>query len=431
MNRQNHLPWSLAALFCLAVYSDAYPYGVPLFFPLAVFLFIWFGLVHKRLRIPFDLGSVLLIGTVIFYCAGMLKTGTAYNENKRDLQNAAGLIVLIPVLCSQSAREFRSFRNNVQAMNSFVCALIALFGLYKFELLTAGVMLGPLWVEGRPYPWGTSLVMDYNFFAFAMLVGAISSLFSFWRSSTIRGRVYYQITFLLAAISMAFSGSRRGWVTEGILFAALGCFLLWRTTLFLLNVQRSIRAFNVQHLRAAAAILIVLCVTVAMISKYGHLAGERNRGIEGQVESMQERFLTLADPAEAFNERSERWQYSLGIMEQSSLEELSFGHGFDYLPRFASRFQTRTEEDYPHNPVISAALYSGLIGAVWVASFLLISGIAYYVHRKEDIYFAILYFSALWFVMPSFNSLLSGKFLIWLLVTPWLVRSAGAPAKGL
>jgi|SRR5579862_4550728 len=417
-----HLPRALAAIFCLAIYSEAFPYGIPLFFPLALVLFGYFGLVRKRFLLPLNGGVVFFVGSLLFYCIGLLKTGVAYDENRRDLQNAFGLILIIPLLFSLTAREFTKFRDATQSVNSSVSALIAVVGIYKFNLITLGVNVPLFWVEGRPYPWGTSLVTDYNFFAYAMLVGALSSLFCCWRVNSVARKLYYLLTFLLSIISMTFAGSRRGWVTEAVLFAALACFLLWTAMLFIVKLRANAAISN-QQLRNAVAFMIVVGFIAVFALRYGHVTTNPNRGIDDQLDDLRNRFLTLTDPDAAFKDRSERWEYSLALLQGSSAADLIFGNGFDYLQTFASEFQTHTKEDYPHNPIISAALYSGLLGAAWVSLALLCAGFEFLLRRKDDAYFGLLYLACVCFVLPSFNSILSGKFLMFLLVIPWLLRS--------
>ena len=415
-----NLPRTLAAVVCLAVYSQAISYGIPLFFLVALMLFIWFGLIRKRLTVPLNVGTIFFFGTLTFYCIGLLRTGHAYAETNRDLRNALDLVLIMPLLFSQNPRELLIFNNSVQSMNSSCSALIALLGLYKFELLAHDVEINLLVVADRPYPQGSSLVTDYNFFAFAMLVGTISSIFCIRRSSTLWGKIYHQAAFLISAVALALSGSRRGWVTEAVLMAALCGLIVLSMSRFPVNPRcRTTYNLNPQHLRLGAAFLIVFCLAAVFLFAYLRFV---DRASQDQTEGLRYRLLTLSDPAQAFAPRSQRWEYSLQLLGDYSPQELLFGHGFDYLRLFANRFKMDSIEDYPHNPVISAALYSGLPGALWVSSFLVVAGLRFYARRKDDPYFAILYAVALLFVLPSLNSLFSVKALGLLLLIPWLLR---------
>jgi len=415
------LPRALAAVFCLAVYSEAVSYGFPVFFPVALIFFIWFGLIRGRWTVPVNLGTIFLFGTLAYYVSGMLITGTVYSENKRDLENAIDIILVIPLLFSLDSREIDTFSLAVQKLNASVSAIVALGGIFKFNLTARGSAVNMLSYEDVPPPQGSSLVTDYNFFAFAMLIGVISSLFCFVRSSTIRGKVYYLMTFGVSAVSLALSGSRRGWVTEVIVLGILCCFMLLSVSCFVINLCRPC-AHSRGYWRSLVSIVIVICLVGAFLVAYG--LPLKDRGIEDQTDMLKERLVTLEEPTEAFAERSQRWEYSLQLLNGYSFRELLVGGGFDYLARFANRFQTDPDEDYPHNPVISAALYSGLLGAVWVTLFLFASGIAYWAHRRENMYFALLYGAGLFFALPSLHTLLSLKVVALLLVTPWLLKPA-------
>jgi hypothetical protein len=327
---------------------------------------------------------------------------------------------------SQSASEVRLFQIAVQRACVIVCTPVALFSLYKFELLTAGVSLDWLRKEGR-YPWGSSLTEDYNFFAFAMLVGAISSVFWYARSNTIRGQAFCMLSFLISAVAMLLSGSRRGWVTEAMLLAGVIGLLLWKAATALANAPTAIHSIRGKGLRTIIALLIVVGVTSVVTYRLTPLMQEPTHGGQNQVKDLFGRFMTLDDPSRAFNERSSRWDYSFKLLQHAGPAEALFGQGFGYLRGFASAFQTQTEEDYPHNPLISAALYSGLVGAIWAMLLLIAAAIRYVANGTRDMYFGLLYVAALWFVLPSFHSLLSGKLFLWLLIMPWLTKRGTEP----
>jgi len=385
-------------------------------------LFVVFGILGKRVNVPMNSGIILFAATLLFYGVGLLESGVIYQVTQRDAQNVAGVLVIVPLLFSLDRNDFAVFLRNVQSMSAVVSAIIALVGLYKFELITVGVSIDVFWIEGYPYPWGASLVVDYNFFAFAMLVGALSSLFCLTRSATIVGKVFYLSTFLLSALAMALSGSRRGWVTEAVFLALVCVGAMWASISGLLGL-RGTSIFSRGSRNTAASLLIVVSVVTLFTYRYGGIVMQPGLGAADQIGILSGRFDTLTDPTAAFAERSERWTYSMDLLEQSSLKQLLLGQGFEYLPHFASVFQTRTAEDYPHNPIISAALYSGLVGAFIVIVLLVFAGYEFYRKRSIDKYFALIYFACLWFVLASFNSLFSGKCFMFMLLMPWVLKA--------
>jgi|GEM_PF-3063010 len=112
------------------------------------------------------------------------------------------------------------------------------------------------------------------------------------------------------------------------------------------------------------------------------------------------------DNKRILSERINRWKYALEIWTaQYKWYNKLFGGGFDYLEMFGKKFypdQNRT--DYPHNPVISAFLYSGIIGGIFYIYFLALTIWYYWKYRKHHALFFILYLIILAFVFISSDS---------------------------
>lgn len=419
----------LPFIFCLSIYGDAFPYRVPLFFSIVFLASLWFVFVRRRFVLSLDLGFLLFMGSVLFYLIAVLRTGTIFHEIQRDLQNIAGLLLTILLMSNtSSASEFEVFRRNTMRISALWAALLAVLGLYKYYLMGIGVKVALIWIEGRPYPWGASLVVDYNFYAFAMLVGAISSLYCFREARSGLTKTWYLTCSVVCLAATALAGSRRGWVTEAIFLAALtiaGVIVPWN---FVLRLRRDPRR-AVQSLKTLAAVLILSMFCLPIIGRYvWHAANQNTQEARQHNEDLKFRFSTLAAPHQAFAERSTRWEYSLQMINERTPFEILFGTGFDYLPRFATRFDVRGGgEDYPHNPLISTLLYSGVLGAMWVFLYLGATFLTYWKYKSVDMYFFLVYFTALWFILPSFNTLFSGKLLVVSMVVPWLLQRVCAP----
>jgi hypothetical protein len=72
----------------------------------------------------------------------------------------------------------------------------------------------------------------------------------------------------------------------------------------------------------------------------------------------------LSVSGELSHSRIERWRYGYYLFkEYYTLKQKVMGNGFDYLNQFGVKFGEATL-DYPHNPFISAFLYSGIIGGL-------------------------------------------------------------------
>ncbi len=65
-----------------------------------------------------------------------------------------------------------------------------------------------------------------------------------------------------------------------------------------------------------------------------------------------------------FSDRTNLWIYSWTVFSDSlSFAQKIYGGGFDYMKMFGTKFGVG-EYEYPHNPFISAFLYSGIIGGM-------------------------------------------------------------------
>ncbi len=75
--------------------------------------------------------------------------------------------------------------------------------------------------------------------------------------------------------------------------------------------------------------------------------------------------------------RMSRWYYSWIIFKEYPLHKKLFGGGFDYLEMIGTEFG-EVRYDYPHNPFISAFLYSGIIGGLAYIWFMFLSFLLLY-----------------------------------------------------
>ena len=133
------------------------------------------------------------------------------------------------------------------------------------------------------------------------------------------------------------------------------------------------------------------------------------------------------------SERTVRWIYAfeLWTSEYSWINKL-FGKGFDYLDIFGQKFYPDEDRiDYPHNPILSAFLYSGLLGGFFYIYFLVLSFYYYWKYRKNHMLFFILFLVTFVFVFISSNSHFNVPIFAMLSLVPFITRSiAIEKAKG-
>ena len=104
--------------------------------------------------------------------------------------------------------------------------------------------------------------------------------------------------------------------------------------------------------------------------------------------------------------RLERWRYAWELWQtRYSVKQKIFGHGFDYLEWYGEKFYGNPKRyDFPHNPIISSFLYSGIIGGIVYILFLLMSLWHYWEKRHTLGMFFIMDLCCRFFCMFSGSS---------------------------
>lgn len=104
--------------------------------------------------------------------------------------------------------------------------------------------------------------------------------------------------------------------------------------------------------------------------------------------------------------RTDRWRYAWELWQTKySTTQKIFGHGFDYLEWYGEKFHNNPKRyDFPHNPIISSFLYSGIVGGVVYIWFLIMSLWLYWKKRKQLGTFFIMYLCCMFFCMFSGSS---------------------------
>lgn len=104
--------------------------------------------------------------------------------------------------------------------------------------------------------------------------------------------------------------------------------------------------------------------------------------------------------------RTDRWRYAIELWQtRYDTKQKIFGQGFKYLEWYGEKFYNNPKRyDFPHNPIISSFLYSGIIGGVVYIAFLIMSLWLYWKRRKELGIFFIMYLCCMFFCMFSGSS---------------------------
>jgi hypothetical protein len=100
-----------------------------------------------------------------------------------------------------------------------------------------------------------------------------------------------------------------------------------------------------------------------------------------------------------------RYHLALKIFKDYTLLQKIFGNGMNYLATYGKVFySTGRDYDYPHSPILSAFLYSGMFGGFIYIWFLIKVFIGYYKRRKEFGIVTIMFLICFSFAFFSGNS---------------------------
>jgi len=103
--------------------------------------------------------------------------------------------------------------------------------------------------------------------------------------------------------------------------------------------------------------------------------------------------------------RFARWRLARAIYRNYTPAQKMVGAGFSYLPVYGRVFYDSPRKyDYPHNPLISAFLYSGWIGGICYLATLLAALFLYIRYLKREGLFFVLFLLTGLFVSISGNS---------------------------
>ena len=123
------------------------------------------------------------------------------------------------------------------------------------------------------------------------------------------------------------------------------------------------------------------------------------------------------------SKRVERWKYAMELWKEYPWYNKLLGGGFDYLKKFGQKFYPEMNKiDYPHNPIISSFLYSGLIGGLFYIYFLSLSIWYYWKYRKRLLLFLMVFTIFFIFMLISGDNHFGAPIFAMLSLVPYLTK---------
>ncbi len=392
---------------------------LPVFVLLVVFgvAFQWRSIFNKTYLFEFlkTFNPLIILG--LFFIIGLLNSTQFYERALRDLfEYGVNLVfLLIFFTLTYRARHTTGFQYVFNKMSRIIwisAFIVAILGLLKFSLQIAGVQL-PFAMQ-----WGTTLNQDKNFFALYTMLGIIGLLPRLMRADTFKKRLSSQFVLLVLILNILFAFSFRSPLL--LMLLAIGFLIIQVVVWFkikqteVVNLARNLRIFSFLYF---GAIFLVAFSPKMAITQHQNLVKVYYHYAAINQETLQSEPLTY----KTFH--LDKWQYALDLYNERSTQQKLFGQGFNYLAQFGTNFHDSPGAiNYPHNPILSGLLFSGLVGAVFIVFFIALA--LYYggkYLKKYPLYSLMLYTSML-FVLFSGNSLFSVPIFLFLFSLSFMIR---------
>ncbi len=131
--------------------------------------------------------------------------------------------------------------------------------------------------------------------------------------------------------------------------------------------------------------------------------------------------------------RIERWKYAWSIYTtRYSVWNKLFGNGFTYMSMFGNRFlKGKSDLDWPHNPVLSTLLYSGIAGVMFYVYFLGVTIFLYWKYFRQFWPIALCFAISLFFAIFSGNNSLDPPIMGIFMMFPYLINHIYRKESGL
>jgi hypothetical protein len=349
-----------------------------------------FSFRNYKLFIPFLL-------TIICFMLPVLLVGPNKNLVLKELMNVplVMLIMYLFIVIVPNAAVLNKFITLFARLYCIIVLVVSCMAAIKFWLLLKGIQLGFL-INHEKYPWGFSLSSDYNFYTVAIFLAFLLMLWYRFEIFPKKWNLLNYLGFALITCNIFYSGSRRGLM---LLFVIIVFQCIYSLIRF-----KKLKAFKEKIIMPLIGILVLVSQLYFLyFSSYevrefsGKAIGVFGKPYKKEVTAIAFRYLTLINPEvvykvmyrdmwpkkdgdlskaatpelpydkTTYGSRTERWKFGFAMFKNEyTWPQKLIGHGFYYLHRFAINFRVINYNpyDYPHSPIISALLYSGLIGVI-------------------------------------------------------------------
>ena len=404
--------FGISLILIATIWGMSSPEGIGIVY---IFLLGYFGLLLAKKKIVIRSNPFLIwfFLTMFFYMWGLLATTGSpfeYRVVKSDLYVIMWSILFMFILWGGiNERNLERFVQINKKITVCVMFALSLVGLFKYYSLLKGVYYPTFYFDGR-YAYGSVLSSDMSMFSLCMIIALVMCLSLFYRAKTTFQRFVYLIPITTLTLTVFLSGSRRGFILTIILFFIAGLIAIKNS----INRKKVVRVIIFLYF----AIFIGLIVYTVDIFTGLNLFNLTELSNVNQFKYAISRFLTISPDqiGESFSSRSVRWELAFDLIKESSVFNIVFGSGFDYIGDYRA-LTIDSIDDYPHNFFVSSLLYSGLLGTVFLFLMVIRTFKTLFKYRKIiDFHLILVYLTTFSFMSLSGNSIFSYKLFVFLTI---------------
>jgi hypothetical protein len=357
------------------------------------FVYICVVIVSNKPSGKVDFKTILLLvilAMLIF--RGTLNSSRPFPAVEYELLTACALILISVCISRLISRGFLGYLLDWCIKASFMVGLIgSIVGLRR---IISGISDSSLFLDEGGAT--SSLVADYNMSSLVILVGLISGLSLFHQSKHRLVRLGYIPCLCVIAFAPLLSGSRRY-----VLFFGLSVILTIFYLLYYLAVNWRTLSLKLKGAVSMGFIALSIIPVVLGLAVAGNFDSTLSANPNHPVTSIVRRYETLGQFKETVKDsRGILLGRGLEIFESKGFDKQLLGDGFDYLDKMS---ETRDDE-YPHNPVVSALLYSGLAGAIVLCVFIFMPLFRIRAILSQSFWVGGCYLASLFFLIVSGNT---------------------------
>lgn len=328
--------------------EQAIPVNLPIIpftlVPIAIYVVLLSSYESYRRVFRMDVFTVILTCVLLVYLIAASRTDVAFLSSVWITFIYGLYYTLLAVLIGtffDHKRTYPVIINYLYLFISSVAVLAALIGLYKYLAYKNGLTFEFVAkASSGTYPYGTTLLSDYNFYGLTLLIGSLFLLRYWMHAKSFGAGVLFAALCSVVITAGIYSGSRR--------FIILVPLLLLTT----LIIRGFIFRGEESPLRWASLATGSLIALVLVFLFFVHFNGAYDRHLEVQV-------MTLGALDHGMSSRLERWSYALELIANIDIWQIN---DFQYRKDYGCKFVNCIDDDYPHAPILSSVLYGGIYG---------------------------------------------------------------------